>query len=378
MGLFSIFGTGYYLMRMKRRFFRDKTLHDKKSKAVNKTSGAKGRGLNYKRFFGGKAQVGCGGRGEERAGTPLLLSSAASEGVAAHTTLASVELATAGPPAKAGDKEARGKARRFSTTSAAAKLQAGMRGYVTRKQIERSNSQKSDVTLSSSAPGDGAAPAEEAAAVTKPAAKTRRGSVPVMDNPLAGLIGVNKDLSLGPAQPGWIKNKKAMQKGGDAGGASGLSSHALLAQTEDAEIEMSGVLYKRIGEGASEGGSSVYDLIKKKAAAASVQAAITSAWQPRFFALSGGVLVYWHSEADRTQGKPASAEIELGGYEVLIDANDPNWAFELRPTIVDGRRTWYFRAETEDDRLEWAKRLVAQTYVASSTGKSGKHRILIE
>ena len=44
-------------------------------------------------------------------------------------------------------------------------------------------------------------------------------------------------------------------------------------------------------------------------------------------------------------------EIELAGYEVIIDTEDPNWGFELRPTVDDtGKRTWYFRAETV---LDW-------------------------
>ena len=98
---------------------------------------------------------------------------------------------------------------------------------------------------------------------------------------------------------------------------------------------------------------------------------ITPSWQQRFFVLTEGALKYWHTEEDFEQEKAPSATIELGGYEVLVDPVDPNWGFELRPTM-DKQRTWYFRAFTEDDRLEWAKRLVAATYTGMST-RSRKH-----
>ena len=52
-------------------------------------------------------------------------------------------------------------------------------------------------------------------------------------------------------------------------------------------------------------------------------------------------------------------------YSVLIDMADHNWGFLLRPTVADGRRTWRFRAVSEDQRAEWAQRLVAATYVNS-------------
>ena len=40
------------------------------------------------------------------------------------------------------------------------------------------------------------------------------------------------------------------------------------------------------------------------------------------------------------------------------------WGFELRPTLETGKRTWYFRAGSEEERIEWAGKLVAGTYVS--------------
>ena len=63
-----------------------------------------------------------------------------------------------------------------------------------------------------------------------------------------------------------------------------------------------------------------------------------------------------------------------GRYEVLVDTSDTNWGFELRPTLETGQRTWWFRAENEDDRLAWAQRLVAATYVAASNRRGSTAR----
>lgn len=208
----------------------------------------------------------------------------------------------------------------------------------------------------------------------------------MMDNPLASLVGVHKDVSLGPealgssALPGWMQPAAT-----DASISGGLG--AVLGAEAEAEIDMAGVLWKRV---ASDGGASraaglpsrqsVLGLLKKRASTAGVEMAITNPWQPRYFELSGGVLSYWRERQDRAQGSAPAMEIALGGYEILIDAKDPFWGFELRPTVDAGRRTWHFRAATEEARLEWAKRMAAQTFVASgahSVRRASRQHILM-
>mmetsp|Transcript_38786 Transcript_38786/g.77629 ORF Transcript_38786/g.77629 Transcript_38786/m.77629 type:complete len:121 (-) Transcript_38786:511-873(-) len=68
---------------------------------------------------------------------------------------------------------------------------------------------------------------------------------------------------------------------------------------------------------------------------------------------------YWHSQEEYEQGHPSRGTVSIQGYEVLIDSVDPNFGFEVRPT-VDGasKRTFCFRASSEDDRLSWARHLV--------------------
>ena len=68
--------------------------------------------------------------------------------------------------------------------------------------------------------------------------------------------------------------------------------------------------------------------------------------------------------------------IAVDGYEVLINTTDANWGFELRPTLQTGQRTWWFRAASEDERLEWAQRLVAATYLSSGPGSAHASRRL--
>ena len=55
---------------------------------------------------------------------------------------------------------------------------------------------------------------------------------------------------------------------------------------------------------------------------------------------------------------------------MLIDTTDANWGFELRPTLErSSMRTWWFRAGNEDDRLEWAQQLVADTFRNHSSSR---------
>ena len=160
--------------------------------------------------------------------------------------------------------------------------------------------------------------------------KSRRPSVPMIDNPLANIIGVNKDLSLGPSQPGWVK-------GAEGGGAPGVRVSAVLPSLSigvSSELEMSGVLHKRIATDYAAGvleRQSVLGLLRKRASAAGVEMAITSPWQPRFFALGHGVLSYWREEAERQQGKLPSAEIELHGYEVCSSRLEPSRSLPIPP-----------------------------------------------
>ena len=140
---------------------------------------------------------------------------------------------------------------------------------------------------------------------------------------------------------------------------------------------MSGLLYKRIGTDYQMSMPSWVSGLKKRASVAFVEAAVTSAWKPRFFALAEGMLSYWREEEDRRLGKPPAVEIDLAGYEVLVDAEDPFWGFELRPTIDDGRRTWYFRAQTEDERIEWAQKLLANTLLSHSSDERNPRRSIL-
>mmetsp|Transcript_54332 Transcript_54332/g.140328 ORF Transcript_54332/g.140328 Transcript_54332/m.140328 type:complete len:462 (-) Transcript_54332:607-1992(-) len=182
-----------------------------------------------------------------------------------------------------------------------------------------------------------------------PNRKQRRGSM--IDNPLVNIVGANKDVGLG--FPGMDTDATSVS--------------AVLVGASSLELEMRGTLLKRVGADNTSGGASEASMLatlRRHACAASVHAAISSPWQPRFCVLRHGTLSYWHEEVDCDESKPASAEIKLAGYEILLDELDPHWGFELRPTIEeDGRRTWLFRARTEEERLDWVQRLTAQTFV---------------
>ena len=53
---------------------------------------------------------------------------------------------------------------------------------------------------------------------------------------------------------------------------------------------------------------------------------------------------------------------------MLVDTADPEWGFELRPTVdgAGGRRTYQLRAASEQERLEWAERLLSATLLSRS------------
>ena len=83
----------------------------------------------------------------------------------------------------------------------------------------------------------------------------------------------------------------------------------------------------------------------------------------------GRRLGYWANETDHAAGKQPKngEEIELYGYEVLVDMSDSKWGFTLEPTsALDTRRAWHFRAKSEQERLEWSRRLVLATLISSA------------
>ena len=157
-------------------------------------------------------------------------------------------------------------------------------------------------------------------------------------------------------------SKGAEGVGALAGAADGVTSVGMVLSTESRdELERSGVLWKRVG--AHQGGSagSLVDSLLWRVKAAAVQAGTAVPWQPRFCVLSEGRLSYWREEGDRLE-RPPSAEIPMAGFEVFIDAEDADFGLELRPAFGSSHtRSWYFRAASEDDRLQWAQRMVAHS-----------------
>lgn len=188
------------------------------------------------------------------------------------------------------------------------------------------------------------------------AGEQRRGSV-LMDNPLTAAIHAQgADLALGPTKP---KGPKPNESG----------VTALVSYGAPASFEFSGYLYKRVGAD-DRSPSTFRDKLVKKARSYSA-GAVAPSWQSRFFHLSGTELCYWHSEEDfNTKRDSPRQAISLDGYEVLINTTDSNWGFELRPTLNVSVRTWWFRAGSEDERLEWTQRLVAATYMSNGPASS--------
>lgn len=143
--------------------------------------------------------------------------------------------------------------------------------------------------------------------------------------------------------PGWDRQQGSDRSADGASNEAGAREYLRTRMSSD--FSMCGVLYKRVGDGGAAvatGASSFWSHVSRAATNAAVQAAISTPWQPRWFHLQGGKLAYWRTFSDFEDGKPASTVIELAGLEVLIDAADPNWGFELRPTVEGmGQRTWY-------------------------------------
>lgn len=176
-------------------------------------------------------------------------------------------------------------------------------------------------------------------------------AAPMLDNPVLAVVAGNPDVALGPSKnPRW-------------GGRSSAGDPPL--RRTKSEFEMSGVLMKRAGVNSTPQ-TSWRDALRKQTSALTINMALMPTWQRRFFVLQSGNLSYWHDEADEAAGRAPSQVIDLSGYEVLVDTADPHWGFELRPTVDEAKRTWYLRAAFEEERLEWAQRLVLGTYVSSS------------
>jgi len=124
------------------------------------------------------------------------------------------------------------------------------------------------------------------------------------------------------------------------------------------DFEFRGILRKHTQHRSELGSSSL-----RRQLSATINSATASEWRERYFELRDRTLQYWRSEADYMNAKPATTEepIDLAGYHVLVDTSDPQWGFVLQPTTEDGRRTWSLRAPSEQERLEWARRLVIAT-----------------
>jgi len=128
------------------------------------------------------------------------------------------------------------------------------------------------------------------------------------------------------------------------------------------EFRMCGTLSKRAAVAEEGMGRVAFRMVKT---------GLTGEWRDRWFVLERGTLNYWHSQAEYEAGKDGELEppIRLGGHEVLVDTDDVRWGFALQPVNNDGRRTWYFRAPTEEERIEWAKKLVLNAMLAEPPGE---------
>jgi hypothetical protein len=322
--------------------------------------------------------------------SPMGLRSAMAGARASTTTGVEVRgKSTAGGAGGAGAKERRGSltsmAGALMTSQtvawAAKKLQARVRGNSARGRVSSrrltgewpssnpGGSPPSSAPAASGGSGGGLSRAPTVAGGGGGRRKEKRSSITgLSDNPLALVLG-NKDVALGASQTPFSKHSRAQQQLEDERSSGG--------SRKSSEFEMSGWLEKRAGLDNQPKGSWLSSL-RRGASVASVNLSLTPSWQPRFFVLHETQLSYWHDEPGTEVGpelpKPPSSVIELSGYEVLVDMTDANWGFELRPTLSNARaRTWYFRAKTEEERLEWTKRLVVASYVGS-TRSSRKHR----
>lgn len=373
-GVLSTVAAIWYLNKMKGRFFRDEEQHNLASQKVNARPAAAqpGRRPTDARVARAQSRLPPPARAPSSAGTELRERPGERPGD---------PLLTGGEPAAAprGSVAAtRGSSQSVSVANwAVTRLQAAQRGRLGRKEASTKSAKMHDggggSAAGNSQPGakrvslacDAARPSSSspplAHSSSSPAAvgdrrKPRRGSITMIDNPLANTFS-HPDVAFGPSRPLAGEESSLNRSSG------GLQSFS--------HVEMSGVLLKRVGTGAEGKQGTWWSNLKSQAGAASVSGGLAMEWQRRFFALRGAELCYWHAEADCVADRPPSAAIDLTCYQVMIDTADPNWGFELRPSYDGaGRRTWYFRALSEDGRLEWARTLVAATYASNRSSRS--------
>ena len=186
--------------------------------------------------------------------------------------------------------------------------------------------------------------------------KARR-RMSMLDNPVVDAVNSRgADVSLGPTSYALT----SAYSEGTAWRPQAATLHEEGPSHVSASLELSGLLWKKQASEHSTGRSWLHGLRRARKAS---QELLMGPWHQRFFVMKEGELSYWHTEQDYAQGKPASEVIRLRGYEVLVNTVDARWGFELRPTLEVGQRTWWFRAASEDERLEWAQRLVAATFM---------------
>lgn len=84
---------------------------------------------------------------------------------------------------------------------------------------------------------------------------------------------------------------------------------------------------------------------------------VAARWLPRYFVVEGTAFCYWDSEDQYLAGNAPNKNIvfTLKGYDVRVNPNDPSWGFVLEPVDDSDRRAFEFRANDENDRLEWVE-----------------------
>ena len=175
------------------------------------------------------------------------------------------------------------------------------------------------------------------------AAKKPKRRMSMLDNPVADAMGA--DVGLGPTA-----YKRT---------AHDHPRTVTFGETHE-QLTYAGTLYKRQRDASEKSTGWRRGIFKARSLSREL---VVGAWNLRYFVLRDGQLAYWHNEQDHQLGKAPEKEISLRGYEVLINTTDASWGFELRPLSSDTFRTWWFRAHSEDERLEWVERLVAASFI---------------
>ena len=172
-------------------------------------------------------------------------------------------------------------------------------------------------------------------------------NMPLLDNPVTVIeshpdvatYGVGGDIYLGA----------------DGSGGSGVDSPSAnrMIMASMSDYEMAGILSKRndtenelpaplSGKGAGKRTVKFFRRGSRQLSqvVAEMKDAVVGEWRDRFFVLHDGRLGYWASEADHAAGKPPNTQIDLYGYEVLVDMSDAKWGFTLETnSTLDSRRS---------------------------------------